>query len=415
MLLALQGTQPFLPLLGSWLELDGLSTIVVYLSLGSFLVLVWASIGSGQGADSFVLGLLFSISVIALVSVSNMLAFYVAWEIVGLSCWGLGKWGVGLRSRLTGALPFNAAGALASLCMFVAVMLLAWENRTLEMKTLKLPDSELVPALLLGAVLLKSFGILGHAWHPADGRSFSVSQAILASGGLAAVGLYPYLRFFHYVLVMPDSTEWSETTFFVALGLALVMGVAALGEVDSHRLLTLGSFGQFSWVIALLSLRGDRLADGAVLGGLTYALSYAGLFLCLGIVESATGKRVLRVEGGALRSMPLVAVLFWLLATSAVGLPPLGGFVSALLVTDELSDTGRIVMVFSLAAMALVSFLYLLRLFAGLFLGKQLASVAPRGAFFSVVAVLVLVGGLGWVSLYPGAVLEWVQFLHLKG
>jgi formate hydrogenlyase subunit 3/multisubunit Na+/H+ antiporter MnhD subunit len=108
----------------------------------------------------------------------------------------------------------------------------------------------------------------------------------------------------------------------------------------------------------------------ALLYILVHSVGKAGLFLIAGIVEQKTHTKDLSELGGLLKSIPLAAISFLLCAFTIIGLPPFGGFFSKFYLILATAGAGY----YGLAALciitALVTLLYLVRLFEGMFLGE---------------------------------------------
>lgn len=399
-----------MPLLG-WVGFDGLGLLISLVCVVTAFFIAWGALGGPRLWDYYTLVLLLIVLIIATTGAKSVLLFYVGWEVTAFAGWGLGRWAsAGRHQTMMGALPLQGFGALGSLGMCVALLMLALQNRSLSTLGLETSDVRMLTVLLLGAIILKSFALLSPAWYPSrEEQSFYPAHAVLASAGLLAVGLYPYLRFFGENLA--HRPEWREPAMAVGLGIALLMALAALGEDDLHQLLAYATFSQFGGLIAFFAL--IQPADTALvaLSLLTYTLAIAGLTLCVGAAATVAGQRDLRRMGGLINRMPVTAGLFLLCALSLAGLPPLGGFASRLLGILTLFDRGERTVVYLFFALGVVTLLYLLRLFHAIFLGEAgSARSSMRAAPFPVVVVAsAIVLTLLFVGLLPGRALEMLQ------
>ncbi len=220
---------PAAPFARSWPvglpELDSLSMAMLLLSMAPAALLVWASIGGYRAPDCFMLVIFMGLSALAMMAVTNIVFFYFAWEILGLCCWGLGRWGTALAGRP--GLPANISVALGSLLMFASLALIGWDSRSLEMGSLFTDHSAIAQWLLLAACFLRTWGILGQTWRPIEGRSFAISQGVLATGGAVAVGIYPLARLYN------GGVAWSAPWEPAAMNVGAAVGAGA-GALAGH-------------------------------------------------------------------------------------------------------------------------------------------------------------------------------------
>jgi hypothetical protein len=110
---------------------------------------------------------------------------------------------------------------------------------------------------------------------------------------------------------------------------------------------------------------------GALVFLLAHSLAKAGLFLCVGIIEHRTHTKDIRELGGLARRMPVTTVSFILCALTIVGFPPTAGFYGKFMIIVGLVEGGHLPAAILAVAGALLSLMYLLRLFSAAFLGED--------------------------------------------
>ncbi|HOX24038.1 MAG TPA: proton-conducting transporter membrane subunit, partial [Elusimicrobiales bacterium] len=142
---------------------------------------------------------------------------------------------------------------------------------------------------------------------------------------------------------------------------------------------------------------------GALLYILMHGVAKAGLFLCAGIVEHKTHTKDITKMGGLLRSMPVTAVSFAFCAFSVMGIPPFGGFWSKYMVFSGAATFGDPLITGIFLLGAVLTMVYLLRLFYAVFLGegKPYSHGEGHGSMVGSVAVL------GFVSLLLGVFINY--------
>ncbi|MCX6099506.1 MAG: proton-conducting transporter membrane subunit, partial [Candidatus Bipolaricaulota bacterium] len=131
----------------------------------------------------------------------------------------------------------------------------------------------------------------------------------------------------------------------------------------------------------------------------------AGLFLSAGIVEQNAGTKDITKLGGLIRTMPWTAAAFLLCSFSVMGIPPFGGFFGKYMVLSAAVSANEIVFAAVFFVGALLTILYLFRLFTKVFLGEPKGTPAVEKSRLMVacvvlLAALSLIGGLavGWPS-----------------
>ncbi|MFD2352848.1 proton-conducting transporter membrane subunit [Nonomuraea ferruginea] len=124
-----------------------------------------------------------------------------------------------------------------------------------------------------------------------------------------------------------DATVWRAVAVPLGALTMLLGGWRALRETDLKRLLAYGTVGQLGFLIVLFGAGTGATALAGVAMLLGHALFKATLFLVVGVVDRAAGRRDLRGLSGLGRSMPWTCAAAVLAGASMVGLPPLVGFV----------------------------------------------------------------------------------------
>jgi NADH:ubiquinone oxidoreductase subunit 5 (subunit L)/multisubunit Na+/H+ antiporter MnhA subunit len=109
-----------------------------------------------------------------------------------------------------------------------------------------------------------------------------------------------------------------------------------------------------------------------------HGMAKGGLFLCAGIIEQNAHTKDLRKMGGLYATMPVTAIAFLACAFSVMGIPPFGGFFSKYLVLAGAFNGGQFAIGFTFLAGAVLTVIYLFRVFTLVFLGERPASLGPE-------------------------------------
>ena len=304
--------------------------------------------------------------------------------------------------------------AFGALVMLVGILAAWGQTGTFDLAAMKgtvLPWT--VAALLLIGMLSKSATLPFHTWLPDAGVAPSPVTALLHAAVLVKIGVYVFARLFLSTFVLDEHMRLA--VIIIAAASALVSAGAALVETDIKRIVAYSTVSQIAFIFLGLASGSALGVIGALLYILMHGIAKAGLFLSAGIIEQNQHTKDIRNMGGLIRTMPVTAVAFLLCAFSVMGIPPLGGFFSKYMVISSAMSAGQIALAVVFMAGAVMTILYLFRLFSRVFLGEARGS-APAAeksplmvACVVTLAVLSLAGGLavGWpAALAKAAILQ---------
>lgn len=353
--------------------------------------------------EYYVMATAFLGAMMGLVFSTNLVYLFVFWEITGIASWRLIGFYRGKSDVLKADKAFlvTAAGALVMLIGVLAVYGLTGTFDLAAMKGTILPLG--VSLLLLAGLLSKSATLPFQTWLPDAGVAPSPVTALLHAAVLVKIGVYVFARLFLATFAFDEALRLIVAS--VAGASALVSAGAALVEHDFKRIVAYSTVSQIGFIFLGLAMGNGLGVAGALVYILMHGLAKAGLFLSAGIVEQNAGTKDIRKLGGLIRSMPWTAGAFLVCAFSVMGIPPLGGFFGKYMVVSAAVSGGEMVFGAVFLCGALLTILYLFRLFTKVFLGEPQGALAPEASRLMVacvvlLAVLSLVGGLavGWPS-----------------
>jgi formate hydrogenlyase subunit 3/multisubunit Na+/H+ antiporter MnhD subunit len=114
--------------------------------------------------------------------------------------------------------------------------------------------------------------------------------------------------------------------------------------------------------------------------------------------------------GGLFSSMPVTGAAFALCSLSVMGIPPFGGFFSKFLVFSGAAQNGSLPVLLMFLVGAVMTLLYLVRLFYKIFLGEPAGHNSPKEGSYTMVASVMALGviglALGVLIYYPSAYTE---------
>ncbi|MBI4802745.1 MAG: NADH-quinone oxidoreductase subunit L [Elusimicrobia bacterium] len=344
---------------------------------------------------------LFLGSMMGLVFSANLLWLYIFWEITAIAGWRLAGFFRSDRD-VAKANKMLLVAVFGGLCMLIGILMIYSDKGTLDLRFLK---GEIIPpaaaALLLAGIFAKSATLPFSAWL-SDAAAAPAGVGALLAVVLVNAGVYAYARIFGAVFATPAG--FSCLTLVPAGLSALVAAGAALIEKDIKRILAYSAVSQTGFIFLGLASGNKTAFIGGLLYILMHSMAAGALFLCAGIIEQKTHTRDIARLGGLFKTMPVTAAAFALASLSVMGIPPFGGFFSKFLVFKGAMQNANPLVLTLFFCGALLTFLYLARLFYLVFLGEEKVQNPKEGSALMLAGVLApaLIGlALGALIYYP--------------
>ncbi len=365
---------PWLPALGLSLslQLDGLSMFLVALTALATLAVVAFSDETERPAGYYSLILLMAATAVGTFLSTNLLVFYVFWELMIIPGYLLiGTYGQGPDSRRA-ALKFLVYSLVPSAFLLVAIVTLAVAAAPaighLSFNLDQLLAVHLPAAtqnwifLLFAASFMVKVPIWPlHAWMPDAYGESRPQVAAMLSGVLSKTGLYALIRFAFPLL--PEAARLFAPALAVIALISILYGAwIALTHRDGRMVIAYSSLSHLGLVfLGVVALNALGL-DGAVLQMLNHGIYAVALFLLFGMVEEAAGTRLLAKLGGVAGRAALFAGFLWITVLAALGLPGLNGFAGEFLLLLGIFRTSQVWAWIAIAAV-IFSAAYFIRLF----------------------------------------------------
>ena len=368
----------------------------------------------------FALYLTFSMGMLGTVLATNLIEFYVFFELMLVpSFFLIAFYGYGERKRI--ALMFffwTHVGAVVLLLGLLAMGLFAggFDYDTVMQNVNKIPDQWIVLivfALVIGlGVKLAAFAL--HIWLPYAHSEAPTPISALLSPAMIGIGAYGLLRLWLELLV----GDYSQYSIYINLwGLATMIygGAMAMMQDDIKRVLAYSSISQMGYILFGIGSESVLGITGATFMYVTHGLGKAILFMMAGSIILQTGTRSMSKLGGLAGRMPYTAVIAMIGALTIMGIPPTSGFMGEWILFNgvlqsglETSDTLRIV-AFGLGILATVlSAAYILWMYKRIFFGKipeQYAKIKDSDRYVTV-SMAALAAITLFLGVYPNPMLN---------
>jgi multicomponent Na+:H+ antiporter subunit D len=124
--------------------------------------------------------------------------------------------------------------------------------------------------------------------------------------------------------------------------------------------LAYSTISQLSYIILAALIANARAIEGAVLHIVAHAFGKITLFFCAGAIMVAAHKTLISELSGLGRKMPYTFAAFFIAAISIIGLPPLVGVLSKLVIIEGIIDSDYYWLLAVLTLSSLLNIAYLL-------------------------------------------------------
>jgi proton-translocating NADH-quinone oxidoreductase chain M len=390
---------------------------------------------NNQVALYFALYLAFSMGMLGTVLATNLIEFYVFFELMLVpSFFLIAFYGYGARRRI--ALMFffwTHVGAVVLLLGLLAMGFFAggFDYDTIRLNAGNIPGQWLpliVFALVIGlGVKLAAF--LLHIWLPYAHAEAPTPVSALLSPAMIGIGAYGLLRL--WMELLAGTGTYEQYSLYIGMwGLATMIygGAMALMQDDIKKVLAYSSISQMGYILFGLGSESILGITGGTMMYVTHGLGKAILFMMAGSIILQTGTRSMSKLGGLAGKMPYTAVIAMIGALTIIGIPPTSGFMAEWILFSGVLQTAVAQMdplrttMFALGILTTVlSSAYILWMYKRIFFGKipeQLTHVKDSNRYITatmaVLAALTLIIGV-YPDLFLNPITDYYNDVMFRG
>jgi len=285
----------------------------------------------------------FLMSMALVVTVSHVVAFVIAWEVMSVVSFLLVIFEYEKPANVRAAFVYIVMTHVGTIFIISAFLLLAVAAGSMDFAQF---DGGALAATTRNIIFLCAFVGFGtkagmiplHIWLPQAHPVAPSHVSALMSGVMIKTAIYGMCRFFLDFLGA-GPVWWGGLILAIAI-LSCVLGVLyALMEHDLKRLLAYHSVENIGIILLGIGAGMVFMSKGqAMLAGLAWmaalyhvfnhAIFKSLLFMGAGAVLQAAHTKDIERLGGLIKKMPYTAVLFLIGAAAISALPPLNGFIS---------------------------------------------------------------------------------------
>jgi len=315
--------------------------------------------------------LLFAAGMIGLVLATNLLQFYIFWEMMIIpSFFLIGGWGYKKPWQI--AIKYFLWMRVGGLFLLFAILWLytltgSFDINVIQQATIG-KNLIWIVSLFILAFFIKMAIIPFHNWLPDAHSEAPTPISAMLSGAMIKVGVYGIVRL---VLGMfSSSTNWMFWLSGLGAITMLYGAILALMQKDIKRLLAYSSISQMGLILFGIMAANMGLA-GALFHVINHAICKGLLFLGTGALVYRLGIRDMTKMGGLFRRMPITAVSMILAAVSLSATPPLSAFVSELMIVGGGMESGYDIFVTIVLISSIMTAGYFLWMTYKIFFGKS--------------------------------------------
>ena len=415
-LLVFVSTQPgrTTSILGGAFVVDNFALFFKGLILLSIALTVLASVryvGAAPypGGEYYSLLLFSGVGMFFMSSGNNLIAIYVALELMALSSYVLAGYFKAEPKSTEAALKYFILGAFSSGVLLYGLSLVYGVSGIMGLPELaKLlagaGRSNLVMLgilLILAGLLFKIAAVPFHVWTPDvyEGSPTPVTAFFSVGPKVAA---YAILARIFYVAFPKFHADWGFVVALVSAATMILGNVAALLQSNVKRMFAYSSIANAGY--ALLGVLGFQTEWG-LWGILVYLLAYTfmnfGAFTLVILLESKgyAAETVSDFNGLAKRNMP-AAVVMLVFLLSLAGIPPTAGFIGKYYLFTAAMKAGYAWLAILAVVMSAVSLFYYFRIASAMFFTEGAPSKV-RGSYALTAVIAICAAGTLVIGVAP--------------
>ncbi len=371
-----------------------------------------------QSGIYFALFLVFSMGMLGTILSTNLIEFYVFFEVMLIPGFFLvAFWGDGQRRKIALMFLFwTHVGAVVLLLGFLAIGLSIGSFDFADIVESEIPSDIVLLAAVAIAIGLgvKLAAFMFHIWLPWVHGAAPTPISALLSPVMIGIGAYGIFR----LIVEFLPVQYAELSiWFHIWGLVTMIygGAMALMQDDIKRLFAYSSISQMGYLLFGIGTHSALGLAGAEMMYITHALGKGLLFMTAGVLIVQVGTRSISKLGGLAGKMPITAVCAVIGALTIMGVPPTSGFMGewilfygALETAIEEGSTLRFV-TFGLGLVATaLTMSYILWMLKRVFFGKTPENLTKvkEANWYMTAPMMVLAGFTVILGIHPDIFLE---------
>lgn len=383
----------------------------------------WLTQSGGKPFEFLVLVMLATIGMMLLVSANDLLALYVAIEMMSLALYVLASFNRDDGKSTEAGLKYFVLGALASGIMLYGISFIYGFTGTTSYPGLREHFAnigadgfgQINQITLVGMVLViigfcfKVSAVPFHMWTPDvyEGAPTPVTAFFAVAPKIAAMLAFTRLLFqpFEELIIY-----WQQLIIFAAIGSLLVGALAALVQTNMKRLLAYSSIGHVGFVLVALATGVHIGAQAIIIYLGIYMFMSVGMFGCL-LMLRKNDAPVLAINDlkGLSTTHPVIAACIAVFMFAMAGIPPLSGFFGKMYIVLAAVGSNMAWLAIIAVVISVIACYYYIKIVKLMYFDESEGEVAVESslAIRGAVGICVLVTLL--FVLYPTPLVDYAQ------
>ena len=364
----------------------------------------------------YALILLMQMALIGVFTASEMILFYIFWELALMPVFLITAiWGGENRKKISVKfLIYTVVGSFAMLIAILYLYTLTPAPHSFSFESfyqLKLPYSVQVPVFLAFflafAIKIPLFPF--HSWQAETYNVSPVQGSMLLAGIMLKMGLYGIIRFI--LPICPAVVAGGSLIFLPLILFGVIYGaVIAIRQPKLKKMIAFVSLSHVG-IIALGLLSNNHYGiEGAILQMFSHGVNVVGFFLCYQMIVIRTGTDIISDLGGIASAAPRFAVIFLIIVLANVALPLTNSFVGEFLILLGLFEYNPYLAIVA-GLTVILGVVYMLKMYQQVMYGEKNA-VTEKFNDLSTGEILLFVPiiiSIFLVGVYPSFVLQMIQ------
>lgn len=381
-------------------------------------------LGDNAYATYYTLYLLYSVGMLGTVMSTNLIQFYLFYELMLVPSWALiNNYGYGERERI--GMMYFMWTHVGAVILLAGILSSYWITGSFEIAALsgviKSPIAGWIAVALLIGFFTKMavFGI--HIWLPYAHAEAPTPISALLSPAMIGIGAYAAIR----LVAVPMAPVFSRFSLVFSIWALITMaygGLMALAQDDIKRFLAYSSVSQMGYLFLGLASASAFGEAGTIFHYVSHGFGKCILFCVAGILIAQTGTRSIKKMGGLAKRMPITATMTLLGFFAIGGVPPTIGFMSKFMIFTGvfqnalMHSTSQLIVALVAIIMTVLTVGYSLWTVRRIFFGplvKEMEDVkeAPQLMLAPIIALALLTIATG---IYPRLVTDFLMRFFLS-
>ena len=372
-------------------------------------------------AEALALILFSTVGMMLLAGTEDLLLIFIALELTSIPLYILAAFAKESRSSAEAGLKYFLIGSVSAAFLLYGLSLIygvaGSTNLQVIAKLSGIPDPLLIAGIVLtlAGFAFKVAAVPFQLWAPDVYEGAPTAAAALIASGSKVAGVFILAKVLTAGLghwagaagwgqFVPG---WAPVLALMAAASIVLGNMAALVQSNVKRLLAYSAIAHGGYLLIGLCSADQASLTAVLFYVIIYALTTAGAFGVVAVVEKQRGGSRVEDFDGLAKSSPVLAICLLVFFISLAGIPPLAGFFGKLyLFTSALANGQHLWLVILAVAMNAVSLYYYLIVLKHAFVLPARTDVSPASAPASRVLVFGLALSVLALGLAPNLLLS---------